>query len=183
MNLYKNCRYLLPWSDYLLKMRVVVVFVLLLIGCWCDIHVLIDKNGGYNITINNRLWLRSSRTAIYADDRWYSTDNNSLPLVSITTGEGTDPYLGNWNETKLTYNLIRNQSSTSVVGRIRQWSIVPAFTFYLETGDTPLTNNKPLEMNQIRSVFPSFFIEKTNVNDQRGYITIGGKLQYFYIIV
>ncbi len=175
---YKLYGYILPWSDYLLKMRLVVflLLLLLLVGCLCDIRVLIDQNGRYNITVNNTLWLRSSRTAIYADDLWYSTDNNSLPLVSITTAQGTDPYLGNWNETKLTYNLIRNQSTTSVVAHIRQWSMVPAFTFYLETGDTTLTNTIPLEIDQIRTVFPSFYIEKTNINDQRGYITIGGKL-------
>jgi hypothetical protein len=160
-----------------------VVFLLLFIGCSCDIRVLIDQNGRYNITVNNALWLRSSRTAIYADDLWYSTDNDSLALVNITTAQGTDSYLGNWNETKLTYNLIRNQSTTSVVAHIRQWSMVPAFTFYLETGDTALTNIKPLEMDQIRTVFPSFYIEKTNINDQRGYITIGGKLQCFCIIL
>lgn len=161
-----------------LKMRLLVV-LLLFIGCACDIRVSIDQNGKYNITVNNTLWLRSSRTAIYADDRWYSTDNNSLPLVSITTAQGTDPYLGNWNETKLTYNLIRKQSTSTVVAHIRQWSMVPAFTFSLETGATELTSDKALEMDDVRTVFPSFYIEKTNPNDQRGYITIGGKLQCF----
>jgi hypothetical protein len=160
-----------------------VVFLLLVVGYSCDICVLIDQNGRYNITVNNVLWLRSSRTAIYADDQWYSTDNNSLPLVSITTAQGTDSYLGNWNETKLIYNLIRNQSTTSVVAHIRQWSMVPAFTFYLETGNTTLTSSTGLDLNQIRTVFPSFYVEKTNTNDQRGYITIGGKLLCFRIIL
>ena len=160
-----------------------LVFLVLFIGCACDIRVLIDQNGKYNITVNNILWLRSSRTAIYADDRWYSTDNNSLPLASITTAQGTDPYLGSWNETKLTYNLIRNQSTSSVVAHIRQWSMVPAFTFSLETGATELTTTKGRGMDDIRTVFPSFYIEKTTTNDQRGYITIGGMSQYFYLIM
>ena len=78
-----------------------VVFLLLVLGCSCDIQVLIDQNGNYNVTINNQIWLRSSRTAIYADDRWYSTEDKSLSLTGISTARGTDPNLGNWNETKL----------------------------------------------------------------------------------
>jgi len=156
-----------------------VVFLLLIVGCWCDISVVIHQNGAYNITVNNQLWLRSSRTAIYVDDRWYSTENNSLPLISITTAQGTDPILGAWNETKLTHNLVRNQTTTSIVAHIRQWNIVPALMFHLETGDTPLTNKIPLDMEEIRTVFPSFYIEKIDVTDQRGYFTVGGEIQFF----
>ena len=104
-----------------------VVFLIVIVGCWCDIRVLIDENGGYNITVNNQIWLRSSGIGIYVDDRWYSTENNSLPLLGITTAQGTDPYLGSWNETKLTYNLLRNETATSIVAHIRQWSIVSSF--------------------------------------------------------
>jgi hypothetical protein len=156
-----------------------VVFLLLIAGCWCDISVVIDQKGAYNITVNNQLWLRSSRTAIFVDDRWYSTENNSLPLISITTAQGTDRYLGSWNETKLTYNLIRNQTTTSVVAHIRQWSIVQAITFHLETGDIALTNKIALDMEQVRTVFPSFYIEKIDATDQRGYFTVGGEIQFF----
>jgi hypothetical protein len=156
-----------------------VVFLLLIVGCWCDIRVLIDQNGGYNIIVSNKIWLRASRTAIYADDRWYSTENNSLPLVSITTAQGTDPYLGNWNETILTYNLVRAQT-TQVVAHIRQWSIVPAFTFHLETGDRALTTKIPLDMEQVRTVFPSFYIE---TNDQQAYFTVGGEIEFFHIVL
>ena len=38
-----------------------------------------------------------------------------------------------------TYNLVRNENTTSIVAHIRQWSIVSAFTFHLETGDRDLT--------------------------------------------
>jgi len=160
-----------------------VVFLLLIVGCWCDINVLIDQNGGYNITVNNQIWLRSSRTAIYVDDRWYSTENNTLPLLGITTAQGIDPYLGSWNETKLTYNLVRSQATTSIVAHIRQWSLVPAFTFHLETGDTTLTNQILLDIKQVRTVFPSFHIEKIGVNDQRGYFILGGEMEFFYIVL
>jgi hypothetical protein len=160
-----------------------VVFLLLIAGCWCDISVVIDQNGSYNITVNNQLWLRSSRTAIYVDDRWYSTENNSLPLISITTAQGTDPILGAWNETKLTHNLVRNQTATSIVAHIRQWSIVPALTFHLETGDIALTSKIPLDIEQIRTVFPSFHIEKLSSNDQRGYFTVGGEVKCFNILL
>ncbi len=155
------------------------VFLLLIVGCWCDVRVVIDQNGAYNITVNNQVWLRSARAAIYVDDRWYSTENNSLPLISITTAQGTDTYLGSWNETKLTYNLIRNQTTNSVVAHIRQWITIPAITFHLETGDIALTNQIPLDIEQVRTVFPSFHIEKIDVTDQRGYFTVGGEIQFF----
>jgi len=160
-----------------------VVFLVLIVGCWCDVRVLVDQNGGYNITINNQLWLRSSRTAIYADDRWYSTENQSLSLVNITFGQGTDPNLGNWNETKLTFNIVRNQTSTSIIGHIREWSIVSAITFHLEIGDQALTNKISLDVEQIRSVFPSFHIEKTDMNDQRGYFSFGGKVLVLFLFI
>lgn len=156
-------------------LRLVVFLLFAILRSLADIQILIDQNGGYNITINNKLWLRSARTAIYADDQWYSTDNNSLPLLNITTGQGTDPYLGSWNETKLSYSLVRNQTTTTIVAHIRQWSSIPAFTFHLETGDTPLTYTIPLKFEEIRTVFPSFFIEKIDINDQRGYFTVGGE--------
>jgi hypothetical protein len=157
-----------------------VVFLFLIVGCWCDIQVSVDRQGGYNITIGNQVWLRSARTAIYVDDHWHSSDNNSLPLIDVSVGQGTDPYLGSWNETKLTYNLVRNQTLTSIVAHIRQWSLVPAFTFHLETGNKDLTNKISLDMEQVRTVFPSFFIEKMDMNDQRSYFTFGGKI-YFII--
>jgi hypothetical protein len=172
---YIKYGHILSCFYYLLKMRL-FVFLLLIVGCSCDLQILIDSNGGYNITINNKVWLRSSRTAIYADDRWYSTEDMSLPLVSITTAEGTDPILGNWNETRLTYNLVRSQKPTPIVARIRQWDLVSALTFYLETGDVELTTNTVLHMDDVRTVFPSFFVEKMDQNDHRGYFRVGGEI-------
>ena len=161
-------------------MHLLVFLLLTIVSCFGNIQVLIDQKGEYNITINNKLWLRSARTAIYVDDRWYATDNNSLPLLNITTGQGTDPYLGNWNETKLSYNLIRKQTSTTIVAHIRQWSVVPAFTFHLETGDTPLSCDMPLNFEEVRTVFPSFYIEKVDANDQRGFFTVGGNIAFAF---
>ena len=153
------------------------VFLLLIVECWCDIQVRIDSTGGYNVTVGNQVWLRSSRTAVYADDRWYSTENNTLSLISINTTQGTDSNLGDWNETQLIYSLVRRQASTTVVARIRQWSLVSAFTFHLDTGDKDLTNRISLDMEEVRTVFPSFKIEEIDENDDRGYFTLGGRTE------
>jgi hypothetical protein len=161
-----------------------VVLLLLIVGCWGQLRVSVDPSGAYNITINNQLWLRSSRTAIYVDDRWYSTEiNGSLPLVSVTAEQGTDPFLGAWNGTRVTYNLVRTQGTTPVVAHIRQWSIVSALTFHLETGALPLANQVVLDIDEVRTVFPSFYIEKIEENDQRGYFTFGGEIQVFLLII
>jgi len=159
-----------------------LVFLFLIVGCWGDLRVLVDENGGYNIAVNNQIWLRSSRTAIYVDDQLYSTENNTLSLLGVTTAEGNDPYLGSWNETNFTYNIIRNQTFSSVVAHIRQWSIVPAITFHLETGGTALPSIIPLDMEQIRTVFPSFHIEKIDTNEL-GYFTFEGEIEFFYIVL
>lgn len=160
-----------------------LLLFLFIFGCWGDIQVLIDKNGSYNITVNNKLWLRSSRTAIYFDDQWYSTEDKTLSLSDITTAQGTDPNLGSWNETKLIYKLIRSEKPNSIITRVRQWSAISAFTFYLETGDAALTTQIPLKNETVRTVFPSFLIEKMNKNDDRGYITLGGMIEFFDIIL
>ena len=160
-----------------------VVFLLLILGCQCDIQILIDRTGNYNITVNNQVWLRSSRTAIYVDDQWYSTEDKSLTLIDITTAEGTDPNLGRWNETKVTYDLVRSGKTTPVIAHIRQWSMVSALTFHLETGDRELTTNITLSNDAIRTVYPSFLIEKMDMNDDRGYITIGGEIQLFCLLL
>jgi hypothetical protein len=175
--LHINVCYLSACSYYLLKMRALafLLLLLLIVGCNCNIQVLVNQKGEYNITIDNEVWLRSARTAIYVDDRWYSTDDNSLPLLNITGAQGTDPLLGNWNETQFVFNLVRKRMSTVVVARIRQWSILSAFTFHLDTGDQDLTNRVALDMEQVRTVFPSFHIEQMNANDERGYFTYGGQ--------
>lgn len=158
-----------------------VVFLLVIVGCYCDMRVLIDHNGNYNITINQQLWLRSSRTAIYTDDRWFSTENNTLPLLDITTAHGLDPILGAWNETILTYHLTRNRQTIPIVARIRQWSTVSALTFYLDTSNVALPIKEPLSKNDVRTVFPSFLIESMNKNDERGYFTVEGHVQFYHM--
>lgn len=158
-----------------------IVLLFCIARCYCDMQVLIDHNGNYNITINKQLWLRSSRTAIYTDDRWYSTENNTLPLHDISNAHGLDPILGAWNETILTYHLIRDRQTIPIVGRIRQWSTVSALTFYLDTGNTALPIQQPLSKDDVRTVFPSFLIESMNENDERGYFTVEGHVPFFDI--
>ena len=153
-----------------------ILFLLgFIVGCWADLTVIVDQKGGYNISVNNYLWLRSARTALYIDTKWYSTGDNSLPLSSITTAQGTDPNLGAWNETQLNFDLNRNGTHSKVVASIRQWGAVPAITFHLNTGEQVLTNSNPLDVQHIQTVFPSFHIEKTDPKDRRGFFTFEGK--------
>ena len=153
-----------------------VVFVLLLVHCACDIQVSVDRTKGqYSITIGDKVWLQSSRVAIYADDRWYSANDSSLPLIDIREVEGTDPNLGNWNETQLIYGLNRSGTVTNVTGTIRQWHSHPAITCHFDTGNKELTNQKLLDKNQIRTIFPSFNIEQNTSTENLGYFTFQGK--------
>jgi hypothetical protein len=128
-------------------------------------QIWIDESGGYNITVNNQIWLRSSRTAIYVDDRWYSTENKSLHLIDIATIQGLRPILGTWNETIFTY-LVPEKNMTGIAASIRQWNMISAFTFYLQTSNTALTTKEALEKDDVRTVFPSFLIERMNENDE-----------------
>ena len=61
--------------------------------------------------------------------------------------------------------------------------LFPAFNFHLETGDTVLKNTISLDMEQVRTVFPSFHIEKIDTNDNRGYFTFGGEIEFFYVVL
>ena len=130
------------------------VLLLLIVGCSCDIKVSVDQKGDYNISINNNLWLRSSHTALYVDNKWYSSDDNSLPLLNISSDQGDDPNLGSWNETQLNFDLLRNGTHTKIVATIRQWNDISAITFHLNTGNEILTNTKPLDADAVRTVFP-----------------------------
>jgi hypothetical protein len=159
-------------------MHLLVLF-LLTISCWGDIKVSVDDKGGYNISINGNVWLRSSRTSLYVDNKWFSTDDNSLPLTSISIAQGIDPNLGSWNETQLNYDLVRDETHTKVVGSIRQWTSIEAITFHFDTGDQVLTNTDPLDTDRVRTVFPSFNIEQIDRMDQRGYFTFEGKINLF----
>ncbi|CAF1203111.1 unnamed protein product [Adineta steineri] len=156
----------------------VLVLLLLIVGCWGsgNIDVLVDGKGGYNITINNRVWLRSSRTAIYVDNKWYSSDDNSLPLTGISHGSGFDPYLGNYTDIQLTYDLVRGGIHTDIVGHIRNWYSSSAISFQLETGNQTLINTVPLNMDHVRTIFPSFHVEEIDQNDERGYFTFEGEM-------
>jgi hypothetical protein len=110
-------------------MRVVLLVALLIVKCSCDVHVAIDPTTGeYRVSVDDRIWLRSFRTALFADERWYSSDDGSLPLIDTKLVRGTDPYLGEWNETQLIYELTRRGTITNVTGRVRQWSAVSAIT-------------------------------------------------------
>jgi hypothetical protein len=157
-----------------------VVFVLLLVHCRCDIQVSVDRaKGEYGITIGNKVWLRSSRVAVYADDRWYSSNDSSLPLIDIRDVQGTDPNLGNWNETQLIFSLNRNGTATNITGSVRQWHSHPAISCHFDTGDKELTNHNLLDKNQIRTIFPSFNIEQNDTNDNLGYFTFQGRNCFF----
>ena len=154
-----------------------LVFLLLIVGCSCDIKVSVDQKGAYNISIDNSVWLRSAHTALYVDNKWYSSDDNSLRLINITTGQGNDSNLGSWNETQLNFDLVRNGTQTIVLGRIRQWHDISAITFHLNIGNQVLTNTKPLDADTVRTVFPSFHIEKIDgKEDERGYFTFAGTI-------
>jgi hypothetical protein len=156
-----------------------LVFFFLIVGCFGDIKVSINEKGAYNISINDYVWLRSANTAIYADDRWYSTMDNSLPLTDVSFAEGNDPNLGSWNETQLNYDLVRSGIHTKIVGRIRQWGDISAITFHLDTGDQIITSTVPLNREQVRTIFPSLHIEQIDMNDDRGYFTFSGKIFLF----
>ncbi|CAF1041432.1 unnamed protein product [Rotaria sordida] len=148
-----------------------VIFVLLLISCACDIKVFIDQiKGQYNISIDNQIWFHSSRTALYVNNRWYSSNDSTVPLIDTRFVQCNDPNLGNWNETQLIYILNRNGIISNITGHIRQWNSQSALTFHLDTGDKILMNNKLLDKNQIRTIFPSFNIEQIDGNDNRGVI-------------
>ncbi len=151
-----------------------LVLLFLIVGCWCDIKVSVDQKGGYNISVNGHIWLRSAYTALYVDNKWYSSDDNSLPLTNITSAQGNDPNLGSWSETQLNYDLVRSETHTKIVGHIREWNEISAITFHLDTGDQIMTNTIPLDMEHVRTVFPSFRIEQMGMNDQRGYFTFSG---------
>ncbi|CAF4204876.1 unnamed protein product [Rotaria sp. Silwood2] len=152
--------------------------LLLVVGCWGwgNIEVLIDQKGGYNVTIGNRVWLRSSRTAIYVDNKWFSSDDNSLPLTGISYTSGFDPNLGDYRDFQLSYDLVRSGIHTQIIGHIRDWYSGSGISFHLDTGNLTMTNTVPLGMDHVRTVFPSFYIEQIDKNDQRGYFTFEGEM-------
>ena len=162
-----------------LKMHLAVFVTVLIVECWCDIRVSVDRiQGGYNVSVADHVWLRSSYTSLYADEQWYSSDDGSLPLIDTRLDQGNDENLGEWNETQLIYSLTRSGTQTNVTGRVRQWSSVAAITFHLNIGNEPLTSSDSLSMDEVRTVFPSFNIEQIGTNDDRGYFTYAGKIYF-----
>jgi hypothetical protein len=155
-----------------------VVWLLLVGQCWSwgTVNVLFNEKGDYNITIGGRVWLRSSRTAIYVDNKWYSSDDNSLPFTGITRTSGYDPQLGDYRDFQLRYDLVRAGMHTEIVGHVRDWYSGLGISFHLDTGNQTMTNTVPLSMDNVRTIFPSFRIEQMDKNDQRGYFTFEGKL-------
>ncbi|CAF5049929.1 unnamed protein product, partial [Rotaria sp. Silwood1] len=113
----------------------VLGLLLLIVECWSwgNINVIIDDKGGYNITIGRRVWLRSSRTAIYVDNKWYSSDDNTLPLTDISYTSGFDPNLGDYRDFQLNYDLVRDGIHTKIGGHVRDWYRTFGISFHLDT--------------------------------------------------
>ncbi len=153
----------------------IFIFVITFVVCFCDIKVSIDKlKGDYNISINNRVWLRSSYAGLYSNNQWYTSKDGTFRLIDLYLNEGNDSILGEWNETVLVYNLNENERIINITGRIRQWKCQSAITFYFDSGLIDLNNDILLDMDRVRTVFPSFIIEKIDENDHRAYLTFGG---------
>jgi hypothetical protein len=152
-----------------------LLFVIIYGVCFCDIKISIDNlKGDYNISINNRVWLRSSYTSLYSNNQWYTSKDGTLILIDSYLKQGNDSILGEWNETELIYKLNQNGTVSNITGRIRQWKSQSAITFYLDSGLVDLNNDILLDMDRVRTVFPSFHIEKIDENDHRAYLTFGG---------
>ena len=98
---------------------------------------------------------------VHLTQLYMSTINGIHPtILNISSDQGDDPNLGSWNETQLNFDLVRNGTHTKIVASIRQWNDICAITFHLNTGNEILTNTKPLDADAVRTVFPSFHIEK-----------------------
>ncbi len=73
------------------KMRLAVFVIALIVECWCGIRVSVDRiQGGYNVSVGDRVWLHSSYTSLYVDERWYSSNDGSLPLIDTLLEQGND---------------------------------------------------------------------------------------------
>lgn len=162
----------------------ILIFLLIIGSCYCDINVLIDNlNGDYNISINNRVWLRSSYISLYSSNQWYTSKDGSLILIDFNFKQGNDSILGQWNETQLIYKLNQDGKISNITGRIRQWKSISAITFYFDSGTIILNNDILLDMDRVRTVFPSFYIEKLDENDHRAYLTFGGNYLFYFSLI
>ncbi|CAF2054431.1 unnamed protein product [Rotaria magnacalcarata] len=159
---------------YLLK--IVLLFILINLS-YSNINISINnRTGEYNLTINNRIWLRSSYTSLYTNNQWFTSKNQSLHLIDSIFKQGYDVLLGEWNETILIYNFNLNRTSINITGAIRQWKLIPAINFYFHNDFIDLNNDILLNCDQVRTVFPSFYIEKIDQDDHRAYLTFGGMM-------
>ncbi|CAF1333687.1 unnamed protein product [Rotaria magnacalcarata] len=158
---------------YLLK--IVLLFILINLS-YSNINISINnRTGEYNLTINNRIWLRSSYTSLYTNNQWFTSKNQSLHLIDSIFKQDYDVLLGDWNETILIYNFNLNRTSINITGTIRQWKLIPAIKFCFHNDFIDLNNDILLNCDQVRTVFPSFYIEKIDQDDHRAYLTFGGK--------
>ncbi|CAF3313270.1 unnamed protein product [Rotaria socialis] len=67
--------------------------------------VLISLGGEYNLTVNNRLWLRSSYTSLYTNNQWFTSKSQSLHLIDSIFKQGYDVLLEDWNEAIFIYKV------------------------------------------------------------------------------
>jgi hypothetical protein len=141
----------------------------------CDIDVLIDEDeGAYKILVSDVIWLRSSYTGLYTNNRWYKTSDGSLALIDLILKEGSDELLGEWNESELIYQFEMNEKFVNISTSILEWKSIPAIIFSFSNGLNELNNEISLDMDRVQTVFPSFYIENVDNNDDLGYLTFGG---------
>lgn len=159
------------------SLSVSIYFLLIFVQTYfCDLKVSIDsESGNYNLTVNQRLWLRSSYTGLYFNNRWFRSGDGSLSLVESIFRRGNDLLLGEWNETQLIFHFNNRNQSFNMTGAIRQWKTLPAVTFYWNNTSSDIRNEHLLDMDRVSTVFPSFYVEKFSEDDRRAYLTFGGK--------
>ena len=120
---------------------------------------------------------------VYVDNKWYSSEDNSLPFIDIARRSGVDPNLGDYIDIQLTYDLVRSGIHTKIVGHIRDRYSGSAISFHLNIGDQMMTNTMPLDMHHVHTVFPSFHIEQIDMNDQRDYFTFSGEFFFCFVLI
>ncbi|CAF1331443.1 unnamed protein product, partial [Didymodactylos carnosus] len=133
-----------------------------------QLHISLSTSGEYNISIGNRQWLQSSRTAFYANNYWYSTENNTLTLIRTSMLSGQDEF-GNWQDMIYLWKL----SSVNITTRIRTYLNQQFILFYQDFNQELSSGTMQLGMDLVRTVFPSFMIQSNDI--KRGYISYGGK--------
>jgi len=92
-------------------------------------------------------------------------------------GSGFDPKLGDYIAIQLSYDLVRSGLHTEIVGHYVTGIPVQQFISF---GNWQSNHDeyRPLDMDHVRTIFPSFHIEQIDTNDQRGYFTFEGKIDF-----